>query len=107
MALHVDLAHPLRSFELSVALEVGRETLALVGPSGAGKTTVLHAVAGLFRPARGRIVLDGETLFDAGGVDLPPERRRVGLVFQRSSSPSLGCAGVRFRSPGRLLDRAM
>jgi ABC-type sulfate/molybdate transport systems ATPase subunit len=83
VALSLDLTVPLRTFELSVALEVGAETLALVGPSGAGKTTVLHSVAGLVRPARGRIGLDGETLFDSERrIDLPPDSRRVGLVFQ-------------------------
>jgi molybdate transport system ATP-binding protein len=81
--LAIDIACPLRAFELDLALEVGRETVALVGPSGAGKTTVLRAVAGLVRPARGRIELGGERLFDSDlGTDLPPERRRVGLVFQ-------------------------
>jgi molybdate transport system ATP-binding protein len=83
VALALDFSVPLRAFELSVALEVDSETLALVGPSGAGKSTVLHAIAGLVRPARGRIDLDGEALFDAEGrIDLPPDRRRVGLVFQ-------------------------
>ncbi|HKP19315.1 MAG TPA: ABC transporter ATP-binding protein [Gaiellaceae bacterium] len=83
MALSLDIAVPRRSFELALALEVGPETLALVGPSGAGKTSVLHAVAGLLRPARGRVALDGGTLFDSEeGIDLPPERRRIGLVFQ-------------------------
>ena len=54
-----------------------------MGPSGAGKTTVLRAVAGLARPERGRVALDGEVLFDAAtGIDLPPEDRRVGFVFQ-------------------------
>jgi molybdate transport system ATP-binding protein len=82
-ALSLDFAVPLRSFELALALEVERETLALVGPSGAGKTTILRAVAGLVRPARGRLALDGETLFDSErGIDRPPEQRRVGLVFQ-------------------------
>jgi len=82
-ALAVDIACPLRSFELALALEVGGETVALVGPSGAGKTTVLRAVAGLVRPRAGRISLGGEALFDAARrIDLPPERRRVGLVFQ-------------------------
>jgi molybdate transport system ATP-binding protein len=82
-SLSFDVAVPLRSFELALALDVGRETLALVGPSGAGKTTVLRAVAGLVRPARGRIELEAETLFDAARrIDRPPEERRVGLVFQ-------------------------
>ena len=81
--LHVDLDHALRSFRLSLALDVAAETVALVGPSGAGKTSVLRAIAGLLRPERGRIALEDETWLDtASRVDLPPERRRVGLVFQ-------------------------
>lgn len=60
----------------------GRVT-ALFGPSGAGKTSVLNMVAGLLRPDKGRIVVDGVTLFDSvAGIDLPPERRRLGYVFQ-------------------------
>jgi molybdate transport system ATP-binding protein len=82
-ALELDIGLPLRSFRLELALAVGRETFALVGPSGAGKTTVLRAVAGLVRPERGRVVLDGEVLFDAeAGIALSPEERRVGFVFQ-------------------------
>ena len=83
VALRVDLTVPARGFDVGLALDVGRETVALVGPSGAGKTTVLRAIAGLVRPARGRIDCDGETWFDsAGRVDLRPEERSVGLVFQ-------------------------
>jgi putative spermidine/putrescine transport system ATP-binding protein len=82
-ALELDIGLPLRSFRLELTLALGRETFALVGPSGAGKTTVLRAVAGLVRPESGRIVLDGDVLFDAAsGVALPPEDRRVGFVFQ-------------------------
>jgi molybdate transport system ATP-binding protein len=83
-ALRADLSLPLRSFELELALEVAAgETVALVGPSGAGKTTLLRALAGLARPARGRIECGGATWFDTKrGVDLPPEQRSVGLVFQ-------------------------
>lgn len=82
-ALDVRLDHPLRSFGLSLELELGRETLALVGPSGAGKSSVLRAIAGLLRPDEGRIALGGDAWLDtAAGIDLPPERRSVGLVFQ-------------------------
>jgi molybdate transport system ATP-binding protein len=77
------LATALRSFRLELELEVGRETVALVGPSGAGKTTVLRAAAGLLRPDEGRIAAAGETWLDTrAGVDVPPERRAVGFVFQ-------------------------
>jgi molybdate transport system ATP-binding protein len=82
-SLHVNLVHRLRSFRLELDLELGRETVALVGPSGAGKTSVLRAIAGLLRPERGRVALGDELWFDSeAGVHLPPERRSVGLVFQ-------------------------
>ncbi len=56
---------------------------ALFGPSGAGKTSIVNMVAGLMRPDRGRITVNGLCLFDsARGIDLPPERRRIGYVFQ-------------------------
>jgi molybdate transport system ATP-binding protein len=81
-ALSADFRLGLRSFELSVALAVER-TVALVGPSGAGKTSVLRVVAGLARPDAGRVQLDAESWVDVErGVFLSPEQRRVGLVFQ-------------------------
>jgi molybdate transport system ATP-binding protein len=81
--LELDLDHGLRSFRLALGLEVGAETVALVGPSGAGKTSVLRAIAGLLRPERGVVRLGAEDWLDTShGLDVPPERRRVGLVFQ-------------------------
>jgi ABC-type sulfate/molybdate transport systems ATPase subunit len=81
--LELDIACGLRSYELDVRLSVGAETVALVGPSGAGKTTVLRAIAGLRTPDRGRIALGGDVWFDAARrIDRPPEARAVGLVFQ-------------------------
>ncbi len=80
--LHFSLDIPLREFALDVELTVGREVVALVGPSGAGKTTLLRAIAGL-QPALGRISVEGDDWLDsARGIDLPAEQRSVGLVFQ-------------------------
>lgn len=70
-------------FERRVRIEDAARVVALTGPSGAGKTTVLNAIAGLVRPQAGRIEVDGRVLFDsARGIDLPAYRRRVGYVFQ-------------------------
>ena len=80
-SLRLDLTVPTRSFELELALEVGRETVALVGPSGAGKTTALRAIAGLLRPSRGTVECGGAVWFGRG-TDLRPEQRSVGFVFQ-------------------------
>ena len=81
--LALDLTVPLRAFDVELSLELGRETVALVGPSGAGKTTVLRAIAGLRRPARGRVTLGQDVLFDsATGRNVPPEERGLGFVFQ-------------------------
>ena len=60
----------------------GRVT-GLFGASGAGKTSLINMIAGLLRPDRGIIALDGETLDDtAARVHVPPHRRRIGYVFQ-------------------------
>ena len=80
--LHVDLTVPTRDFDVELALDVGRETVALVGPSGAGKTTVLRAVAGLVRPSRGVVRCGDETWYDDRRVNVRPEQRSVGYVFQ-------------------------
>jgi molybdate transport system ATP-binding protein len=80
--LRLALDIPLREFALRVELALGREVVALVGPSGAGKTTLLRAIAGL-QPARGAISVDGDSWLDSThGVDVPVEERSVGFVFQ-------------------------
>jgi molybdate transport system ATP-binding protein len=70
-------------FTLEVRERLTSRITALFGPSGAGKTTVLDAIAGLRRPSDGRIAIGSRALYDgAGGIDLPPHERRVGYVTQ-------------------------
>jgi molybdate transport system ATP-binding protein len=83
MSLRIDTAYSAGEFSLDVKIEVGSGLTALVGPSGSGKTTLLNLVAGVLRPSRGAIWLDGEALVDVGGgVWRPPHARRIGYVFQ-------------------------
>jgi len=81
--LEVDFEHRLGSFELDIHFRAGRGLTALFGRSGAGKTSVVNAIAGLLRPEKGRIVVDGSVLIDTGGgVRAPVHKRRIGYVFQ-------------------------
>jgi molybdate transport system ATP-binding protein len=99
MDLLADITLPRRSFDLRVWLELKTETVALVGPSGAGKTSLLRALAGLEHPTGGRIVLGDEVWLDVSRrLDLAPERRRVGYLPQDYALfPHLSVAGnVRF-----------
>lgn len=83
MTLDVDIAHRQGAFSLETRFSsVGRLT-ALFGPSGSGKTSLINIIAGLARPERGRIVVDGRVLVDTERkIFVPRHRRRVGLVFQ-------------------------
>ena len=71
------------SFTLEVNQRLEARVTVLFGPSGAGKTTVLDAIAGLRTPVRGLIALNGRTVYNSGGgVNLPPHQRHVGYVSQ-------------------------
>lgn len=87
MAIEVAVAKRLeaadRHFALDIAFASDSHRIALYGPSGAGKTLTLHAIAGLLTPDRGRIELNGRTLFDsAARIDVRPQQRRVTYLFQ-------------------------
>ena len=78
------LAHPSGILHLQLERRIDRQAfVAISGPSGAGKTSILRMLAGLDRPDSGRIVVDGVVWLDtARGIDLPPQRRSIGFVFQ-------------------------
>ena len=70
-------------FRFDCRFESDSQALALFGRSGAGKSTVLAILAGLLKPDRGRVVVDGEVLLDVErGHFVPAHRRRIGMVFQ-------------------------
>jgi ABC-type sulfate/molybdate transport systems ATPase subunit len=86
MTLEVDIAKRLPEFALSVEFSTGHAPLGILGPSGAGKTMLLRCIAGLERPDRGRIALDGELLLDTErGIRVPARNRKIGLLFQNYS----------------------
>ena len=83
MSAEVAIRHRQGAFLLDVAFTAGKGVTALFGPSGAGKTSIVHVLAGLTRPNYGRVVLEGHTVLDTDkGIFVPPQRRRAGLVFQ-------------------------
>jgi molybdate transport system ATP-binding protein len=83
MSLYVKIKKSLGEFSLNVEFEAGNEVLALLGASGCGKSMTLRCIAGVVKPDEGKIVLDGETIFDSEKkINLPPQKRHVGLLFQ-------------------------
>ncbi len=102
MSIRVDIEKTLGRFQLRVQLAAENEVLALLGASGCGKSMTLRCIAGVERPDRGLIEIDGETVFDSKRrINLPPQARRAGLLFQSYALfPNMTvqqniCAGVR------------
>ena len=83
MALEVDIEKRAGNFHLRAAFSCGKEFLGILGASGSGKSMTLKCIAGIEKPDRGKIILDGKTLFDSDKkINLPPQQRRVGYLFQ-------------------------
>ncbi|WP_291630700.1 ATP-binding cassette domain-containing protein, partial [Bradyrhizobium sp.] len=81
--LRVDIEKQLGEFSLQASFASEGRAIGLFGASGAGKTSLVNMIAGLLRPDRGTIVIDGETVDDtAAGIHVPTYRRRIGYVFQ-------------------------
>ena len=108
MELVVDIQKQLGAFHLDVSFSAGQGVTGVLGASGCGKSLTLKCIAGIERPDRGRITLNGRVLFDSRlRIDLPPQQRRVGYLFQSYALfPNLTveqniAAGVRDRSRRR------
>lgn len=83
MSLDLRLRHEFGDFALDVAFSAPNGVTALFGHSGAGKSTIVNAIAGLLRAKEGRIAIGGRVLQDsATGIWVPTSRRKVGYVFQ-------------------------
>ena len=83
MRLTLAISKRYSAFNLELDVTLDQPRTGIFGPSGSGKSTLVNLIAGLEQPDSGRIELDGETLFEAGRLDLPPEQRRVGIIFQQ------------------------
>ena len=81
--LALDVSYQRGDFHLEFLMQTDATALALFGPSGAGKTTLAHVLAGLLTPQRGSVMLNGIPLFDhQARINVPPQQRRIGYVFQ-------------------------
>lgn len=79
----IDLRHRLGEHDIALQISSSARLVALFGPSGVGKTSILNMVAGLIAPDQGRIMVDGTVLFDsATGANIPAAERHAGYVFQ-------------------------
>lgn len=84
MSFEIRLRHRIGSTDIAIDARSDAPLVALIGPSGVGKTTTLNCIAGLIRPDEGRIAVGANLLLDRqASVDLPPEARRAGYVFQQ------------------------
>lgn len=85
MQLDVNVEKMFMDFKCAINFSLDNGKCGVFGPSGSGKSTLMNMLSGLTTPDRGRIVLNGKTLFDsATGVNLSPDTRRIGVVFQHA-----------------------
>ena len=83
MSLTVDIVRQLGSFTLEAQFEAENGVTCLLGASGCGKSFTLKCIAGIEKPDRGHIELDGVVLYDSEKhINLPPQKRKVGYLFQ-------------------------
>ena len=83
--IDVDVTKRFSGFTAHFSFSVASGRCGVFGPSGSGKTTLMYMLAGLLAPDSGKIVLNGNVLFDhLKRVNVAPEQRRIGIVFQHA-----------------------
>lgn len=83
MAIHVNIEKNFKDFSLKVHLETAGRSTGILGASGSGKSMTLRCIAGIEKPDKGKIVLNGKTVFDSEKkINLKPQERKVGYLFQ-------------------------
>ncbi len=83
MILEVDIEKNYPNFSNKIRFSITGDKCGIFGPSGSGKSTLMSMLAGLVKPDRGTIKLNGKTVFDKEQkINLPPEQRKIGVVFQ-------------------------
>ena len=83
MSIYLDIEKKLDGFTLRIQLNADNIPIALLGASGSGKSMTLRCIAGIERPDRGKIIIDGKTVFDSEQhINLKPQKRQVGFLFQ-------------------------
>jgi molybdate transport system ATP-binding protein len=93
--IEIAVRHRFGAFAIEADIRASGRILAISGPSGAGKTSLLNMISGLLRPDEGRIAVDGVVFLDTAiGLDMPTRQRRIGYVFQEPRLfPHLSVAG--------------
>lgn len=85
MELELSLRKSFPGLTLNIEQNLSGDGVGIFGPSGSGKSTLAALISGMEEPDEGKIILDGEPLFDSSRkINTPPERRRIGIVFQHS-----------------------
>lgn len=83
MSLYVDIEKKINGFDFKVKIDTDSNLLGILGSSGSGKTMTLKCIAGIIKPDRGKIVVDGRVLFDSeNNINIPTQKRNIGYLFQ-------------------------
>ncbi|SHO52165.1 sulfate/molybdate ABC transporter ATP-binding protein [Anaerocolumna xylanovorans] len=83
MSIYCKIKKKVGKFNLNIDFQAENETVALMGASGCGKSMTLRCIAGIEKPDSGRIIINGQTVYDSEkGINLAPQKRRAGYLFQ-------------------------